>query len=101
VLKWHPGAARWFNENAGADIPADMIHGGELRPAGRTRPAHDDQGPRPSRRGPPATDRPGRATGGTTSMTDQTSQTRQVLAEGVDEEPIEGNRRLFRAAPTC
>ena len=28
-------------------------------------------------------------------MTDQTSQTGQVLAEGVDEEPIEGNRRLF------
>jgi TRAP transporter TAXI family solute receptor len=27
VLKWHPGAARWFNEN-GASIPADMIHGG-------------------------------------------------------------------------
>ena len=28
VLKWHPGAAKWFSENAGADIPADMIHGG-------------------------------------------------------------------------
>ena len=28
VLKWHPGAARWFMENAGADIPADMIYGG-------------------------------------------------------------------------
>jgi hypothetical protein len=27
VLKWHPGAAEWFTENAGADIPADMIHG--------------------------------------------------------------------------
>jgi TRAP transporter TAXI family solute receptor len=27
VLKWHPGAARWFNEN-GASIPADMVHGG-------------------------------------------------------------------------
>ena len=27
VLKWHPGAARWFNEN-GASIPAEMIHGG-------------------------------------------------------------------------
>lgn len=27
VLKWHPGAARWFNEN-GASIPADMIYGG-------------------------------------------------------------------------
>lgn len=27
VLKWHAGAARWFNEN-GASIPADMIHGG-------------------------------------------------------------------------
>ncbi|MDZ7714018.1 MAG: TAXI family TRAP transporter solute-binding subunit [Rhodovibrio sp.] len=26
-MKWHPGAARWFNEN-GADIPASMIHGG-------------------------------------------------------------------------
>ena len=28
VLKWHPGAAKWFNENAGASIAADMIHGG-------------------------------------------------------------------------
>ncbi|WP_029030424.1 TAXI family TRAP transporter solute-binding subunit [Salinarimonas rosea] len=27
VLPWHPGAARWFNEN-GASIPDDMIHGG-------------------------------------------------------------------------
>ena len=27
VLMWHPGAARWFNEN-GASIPADMIYGG-------------------------------------------------------------------------
>ncbi|NBB83013.1 MAG: C4-dicarboxylate ABC transporter substrate-binding protein, partial [Alphaproteobacteria bacterium] len=27
VLQWHPGAARWFIENAGADIPEDMIHG--------------------------------------------------------------------------
>jgi TRAP transporter TAXI family solute receptor len=27
VLKWHPGAAAWFIENAGAEIPADMIHG--------------------------------------------------------------------------
>ena len=27
VLMWHPGAAKWFNEN-GASIPADMIHGG-------------------------------------------------------------------------
>ena len=27
VLKWHPGAAKWFRENAGADIPADMVHG--------------------------------------------------------------------------
>jgi uncharacterized protein len=27
VLMWHPGAARWFNEN-GATIPADQIHGG-------------------------------------------------------------------------
>jgi TRAP transporter TAXI family solute receptor len=27
VLKWHPGAARWFNEN-GASIPADMVYGG-------------------------------------------------------------------------
>lgn len=27
VLKWHPGAAKWFKENAGADIPDDMIHG--------------------------------------------------------------------------
>ncbi|MEM0946798.1 MAG: TAXI family TRAP transporter solute-binding subunit [Pseudomonadota bacterium] len=28
VLKWHPGAAKWFTENAGAAIPADMVHGG-------------------------------------------------------------------------
>ena len=28
VMMWHPGAASWFMENAGADIPADMIHGG-------------------------------------------------------------------------
>ncbi len=28
VMKWHPGAAKWFNENAGAEIPADMVHGG-------------------------------------------------------------------------
>ncbi|WP_292288265.1 TAXI family TRAP transporter solute-binding subunit [Marivita sp.] len=28
VMNWHPGAARWFTENAGAEIPADMIHGG-------------------------------------------------------------------------
>jgi uncharacterized protein len=27
VLKWHPGAARWFNEN-GASIPEDMIYQG-------------------------------------------------------------------------
>ncbi len=27
VMKWHAGAARWFNEN-GASIPADMIYGG-------------------------------------------------------------------------
>ena len=27
VMKWHPGAARWFAENAGAEIAADMIHG--------------------------------------------------------------------------
>ncbi|SLN52388.1 TAXI family TRAP transporter solute-binding subunit [Roseisalinus antarcticus] len=26
VLMWHPGAAEWFIENAGADIPEDMIH---------------------------------------------------------------------------
>lgn len=29
VMKWHPGAARWFTENAGADIPADMIYSGQ------------------------------------------------------------------------
>jgi TRAP transporter TAXI family solute receptor len=27
VLKWHPGAAKWFNEN-GASIAADQIYGG-------------------------------------------------------------------------
>lgn len=26
VLQWHPGAARWFEENAGAEIPDDMIY---------------------------------------------------------------------------
>ena len=26
VLMWHPGAAKWFEENAGADIADDMIH---------------------------------------------------------------------------
>lgn len=26
VMMWHPGAAQWFIDNAGADIPADMIH---------------------------------------------------------------------------
>lgn len=28
VLPWHPGAAEWFKENAGADISDDMIFGG-------------------------------------------------------------------------
>jgi hypothetical protein len=28
VMMWHPGAARWFIEHAGAEIPADRIHGG-------------------------------------------------------------------------
>jgi hypothetical protein len=27
VMMWHPGAARWFEENAGADIADDMIFG--------------------------------------------------------------------------
>ena len=27
TLMWHPVAAAWFTENAGADIPADMIYG--------------------------------------------------------------------------
>jgi len=27
VLPWHPGAAEWFIENAGADIPAEEIFG--------------------------------------------------------------------------
>lgn len=27
VLMWHPGAAKWFTENAGASIDASMIHG--------------------------------------------------------------------------
>ena len=26
VVKWHPGAAAWFRENAGADIPDDMVY---------------------------------------------------------------------------
>jgi len=29
VMKWHPGAARWFIENAGADIADDMIYSAE------------------------------------------------------------------------
>jgi TRAP transporter TAXI family solute receptor len=28
VMMWHPGAARWYTENVGASIPAEMIHGG-------------------------------------------------------------------------
>lgn len=28
VINWHPGAARWFEENAGADIPDSMVQGG-------------------------------------------------------------------------
>ncbi|MEO0636104.1 MAG: TAXI family TRAP transporter solute-binding subunit [Pseudomonadota bacterium] len=28
VLMWHPGAAKWFKENAGADIADDMVYGG-------------------------------------------------------------------------
>lgn len=28
VMMWHPGAAKWFTENAGAEIPADEIFGG-------------------------------------------------------------------------
>jgi len=28
VLMWHPGAAKWFRENAGAEIPDEMVHGG-------------------------------------------------------------------------
>lgn len=28
VMMWHPGAAQWFIEHAGAEIPADQIHGG-------------------------------------------------------------------------
>ena len=27
VMMWHPGAAKWFEENAGADIPDDRIFG--------------------------------------------------------------------------
>jgi TRAP transporter TAXI family solute receptor len=27
VIAWHPGAAQWFIDNAGADIPTDQIHG--------------------------------------------------------------------------
>lgn len=29
VMKWHPGAARWFRENADADIPDDMVFSAE------------------------------------------------------------------------
>ena len=28
VLMWHPGAAAWFRENAGAEIADDMVYGG-------------------------------------------------------------------------
>ncbi len=27
VMNWHPGAAKWFTDNAGASIAADLIHG--------------------------------------------------------------------------
>ena len=27
VMMWHPGAAKWFRENAGAEIPDDMVYG--------------------------------------------------------------------------
>ncbi|MFK8080443.1 MAG: TAXI family TRAP transporter solute-binding subunit [Granulosicoccus sp.] len=27
VLMWHPGAAKWFRDNAGADIPDEMVFG--------------------------------------------------------------------------
>lgn len=27
VLMWHPGAAKWFRDNAGADIPDDKVYG--------------------------------------------------------------------------
>ena len=27
VLKWHPGAAKWFRDNAGADIPDENVFG--------------------------------------------------------------------------
>ncbi|MCB1395627.1 MAG: TAXI family TRAP transporter solute-binding subunit [Rhodobacter sp.] len=27
VMMWHPGAAQWFIDHAGAEIPADRIHG--------------------------------------------------------------------------
>ncbi len=30
VLMWHPGAAQWFMENAGADIAEDMIHHNDM-----------------------------------------------------------------------
>ena len=26
VMKWHPGAAQWFRDNAGAEIPDDMVY---------------------------------------------------------------------------
>ncbi|WP_458789704.1 TAXI family TRAP transporter solute-binding subunit [Yoonia sp. MH D7] len=29
VMMWHPGAARWFRENAGADIADDMVYSAE------------------------------------------------------------------------
>ncbi|MFC3615788.1 TAXI family TRAP transporter solute-binding subunit [Lutimaribacter marinistellae] len=28
VMMWHPGAAAWFKENAGADIPDDLVYSG-------------------------------------------------------------------------
>ncbi|WP_237072711.1 TAXI family TRAP transporter solute-binding subunit [Pseudaestuariivita rosea] len=30
VLMWHPGAAKWFMENAGAEIPDDMIYKSDM-----------------------------------------------------------------------
>jgi TRAP-type uncharacterized transport system fused permease subunit len=95
VLMWHPGAARWFEENAGADIPDDMIHSRCDRRGSGPSPAHDT-GPRP-RTGRGLIQEGTRHAGGQhhEQKAEETSASEQVIAEGVDEEPIEGNRRLF------
>jgi hypothetical protein len=93
VLMWHPGAARWFEENAGADIPDDMIHSRcNDRDPGSPRAMTLDRAPLPGA----VCYKNGAKAGGQHVMSTDTSTSDQVIAEGVDEEPVESNRRLFK-----